>query len=184
MFNMSLFSLLLTLPTLILPPGVVELALGLVGQLAPRFIRETFMSSFDSTSSTTLAAAFATPAAFGQTIAFLRSHSSAVDPLIQFALLGGAGQLFIFETIQHFGSLALVTVTVTRKLVTMLLSVAVFGHRLAPAQWAAVAVVFTGIGLEAAMKRSEILAKRRRGKADGNGAATKQQPSTKKIKEL
>jgi hypothetical protein len=42
--------------------------------------------------------------------------------------LGGLGQLFIFETIQHFGSLTLVMVTVTRKLFTMLLSVIVFEH--------------------------------------------------------
>lgn len=39
---------------------------------------------------------------------FLRTHPDAVMPLAQFALTGALGQLFIFETLQHFGSLTLV----------------------------------------------------------------------------
>ena len=39
---------------------------------------------------------------------FLRTHPSAVGPLLKFALTGAMGQLFIYETIQHFGSLTLV----------------------------------------------------------------------------
>ena len=39
---------------------------------------------------------------------FLRSHPSIIYPLVQFALTGALGQLFIFETLQHFGSLTLV----------------------------------------------------------------------------
>jgi UDP-galactose transporter B1 len=31
-------------------------------------------------------------------------------PLLQFAITGAMGQLFIFETLQHFGSLTLVYV--------------------------------------------------------------------------
>ena len=41
---------------------------------------------------------------------FLRTHPSAVGPLLKFALTGAMGQLFIYETIQHFGSLTLVWV--------------------------------------------------------------------------
>lgn len=88
-----------------------------------------------------------------QSLQFLHEHPDAVLPLLAYALLGGLGQLFIFETISHFGSLTLVMVTVTRKLVTMLLSVVVFGHRLRAGQWFGVAVVFLGIGVEAGMKR-------------------------------
>lgn len=84
-------------------------------------------------------------------------------PILAYALLGGLGQLFIFETIQHFGSLTLVMVTVTRKLFTMLLSVVVFNHTLSAGQWTGVAVVFGGIGVEAGMKRREML---RRAKKD------------------
>lgn len=41
---------------------------------------------------------------------FIRTHPSVVTPLAQFALTGALGQLFIFETLQHFGSLTLVYV--------------------------------------------------------------------------
>lgn len=41
-------------------------------------------------------------------IAFIRTHPSVLMPLGQFALTGALGQLFIFETLQHFGSLTLV----------------------------------------------------------------------------
>ena len=43
-------------------------------------------------------------------LAFVRAHPSVVSPLAQFALTGALGQLFIFETLQHFGSLTLVYV--------------------------------------------------------------------------
>jgi len=39
---------------------------------------------------------------------FIRSHPSIVIPLAQFAFTGALGQLFIYETLQHFGSLTLV----------------------------------------------------------------------------
>ena len=53
------------------------------------------------------------PSESGQTelsvaLAFIRSHPSVVIPLAQFAVTGALGQLFIFETLQHFGSLTLV----------------------------------------------------------------------------
>jgi solute carrier family 35 (UDP-galactose transporter), member B1 len=41
---------------------------------------------------------------------FIRTHPSVVTPLWQFALTGALGQIFIFETLQHFGSLTLVYV--------------------------------------------------------------------------
>jgi solute carrier family 35 (UDP-galactose transporter), member B1 len=44
----------------------------------------------------------------GVALAFVRSHPSVLIPLAQFALTGALGQLFIFETLQHFGSLTLV----------------------------------------------------------------------------
>lgn len=43
-----------------------------------------------------------------EALRFFRSHPSAVVPLGQFAFTGALGQLFIFETLQHFGSLTLV----------------------------------------------------------------------------
>ena len=101
------------------------------------------------------------PAALAS-IQFLISHPTALKPLLAYAILGGLGQLFIFETIQHFGSLTLVMVTVTRKLFTMLLSVVVFEHELTNPQWFGVAVVFGGIGVEAAFKRRDFMRRARR----------------------
>lgn len=90
------------------------------------------------------------PSAGGQSelmeaLAFIRAHPSIVTPLVQFALTGALGQLFIFETLQHFGSLTLVTITLTRKLFTMLLSVVVYKHSLTAGQWLGAAIVFAGI---------------------------------------
>lgn len=91
---------------------------------------------------------------------FIRTHPSVVMPLAQFALTGALGQLFIFETLQHFGSLTLVTITLTRKLFTMLLSVVVYNHKLTKGQWLGTAVVFAGISVEAWVKRRDVHAKR------------------------
>lgn len=45
------------------------------------------------------------------------------------------------------------TITLTRKLFTMLLSVIVYHHKLTPGQWLGAAVVFAGISVEAWVKR-------------------------------
>jgi UDP-galactose transporter B1 len=140
MFNMSFLSLLITLPILLLPPTLLH--------HLPSFLTAFLPSHGHIHGATT---ALSSP--LFQTTSFLISHPSALTPLIAYAALGGLGQLFIFETIAHFGSLSLVMLTVTRKLVTMLLSVLVFGHQLRGGQWVGVAVVFAGIGLEAGMKR-------------------------------
>ena len=39
---------------------------------------------------------------------FVRTHTDIVKALLQYSLTGSLGQLFIFETLQHFGSLTLV----------------------------------------------------------------------------
>lgn len=45
------------------------------------------------------------------------------------------------------------TITLTRKLFTMLLSVIVYNHKLTLGQWFGAAVVFAGISVEAFVKR-------------------------------
>lgn len=62
-------------------------------------------------------------------------------------------------TLSTFSSVLLVTVTVTRKMFTMILSVVAFGHRLTQMQWLGVGLVFGGIGVEAGIARSEKMAK-------------------------
>ena len=51
------------------------------------------------------------------------------------------------------------TVTVTRKMLTMMLSVVCFGHRLSGMQWLGVGLVFGGVGAEGIIQRREKLAK-------------------------
>lgn len=55
------------------------------------------------------------PSTDGQTelmgaLTFIHNHPSIILPLAQFTFTGALGQLFIFETLQHFGSLTLVYV--------------------------------------------------------------------------
>lgn len=45
------------------------------------------------------------------------------------------------------------TITLTRKLFTMLLSVIIYKHKLTLGQWVGTAVVFAGIAIEAWVKR-------------------------------
>ncbi|PGH17324.1 hypothetical protein AJ79_01208 [Helicocarpus griseus UAMH5409] len=88
-------------------------------------------------------------------LAFLSRHPTATKDVIGFAACGAIGQLFIFHTLAHFSSLLLVTVTVTRKMLTMLLSVVWFGHRLSGGQWLGVGLVFGGVGAEGLMQKRE-----------------------------
>jgi drug/metabolite transporter (DMT)-like permease len=72
-------------------------------------------------------------------------------------------------TLSTFSSVLLVTVTVTRKMFTMILSVLAFGHRLTQMQWLGVALVFGGIGVEAGIARQEKMAKETAKKAQQSG---------------
>ncbi|GCB22132.1 UDP-galactose transporter homolog 1 [Aspergillus awamori] len=94
-------------------------------------------------------------------IGFLSRHPEALKNVLGFAACGAIGQLFIFYTLSRFSSLLLVTVTVTRKMLTMLLSVFWFGHSLSAGQWLGVGLVFGGIGAEAIVQRQEKAAKER-----------------------
>lgn len=88
-------------------------------------------------------------------ISFMSRHPEALKNVLGFAACGAVGQVFIFYTLSRFSSLLLVTVTVTRKMLTMLLSVFWFGHSLHPGQWVGVGLVFGGIGAEAVVQKRE-----------------------------
>ncbi|KOS17121.1 UDP-galactose transporter -like protein 1 [Escovopsis weberi] len=90
---------------------------------------------------------------------FMRRYPAVWKDVLGFAACGAFGQVFIFYTLSTFSSVLLVTVTVTRKMFTMILSVVAFGHRLSQMQWLGVGLVFGGIGVEAGIARSEKMAK-------------------------
>jgi len=111
-------------------------------------------------------------------LAFYEKHPAILYDVLGFAVCGAVGQLFICKFIQClirqcmftdftptvytlsiFGSLFLVTVTVTRKMLTMIISVVWFGHSLGGMQWVGVACVFGGIGIEAELGKREKAAK-------------------------
>jgi len=98
-------------------------------------------------------------------LAFLQRHPTVTTDILLFAACGAIGQVFIFYTLAKFSSLLLVTITVTRKMLTMLLSVVWFGHRLTWGQWLGVGLVFGGVGAEAAIGRWEKAKKERERKA-------------------
>ncbi|KAJ4858914.1 UAA transporter family domain-containing protein [Trichoderma breve] len=88
-------------------------------------------------------------------IEFMTKYPAVWKDVLGFAACGALGQVFIFYTLSTFSSVLLVTVTVTRKMFTMILSVVAFGHRLTQMQWLGVTLVFGGIGVEAAIARKE-----------------------------
>lgn len=86
---------------------------------------------------------------------FVGAHPSVGRDILLFAACGALGQVFIFYTLSTFGSLLLVTLTVTRKMLTMIISVVWFGHRLSGMQWVGVGFVFAGIAVEAELSKRE-----------------------------
>jgi len=90
-------------------------------------------------------------------LAFIQRYPRVGYDVLAFSLCGAVGQVFIFHTLQVYSSLLLVTVTVTRKMMSMVLSVIWFGHKIHGMQWLGVALVFSGIGGEAVMNRREKL---------------------------
>jgi UDP-galactose transporter B1 len=106
-----------------------------------------------------------------EALAFVTTYPAVGWDVLSFAACGAVGQVFIFHTLAHFSSLLLVTVTVTRKMLTMLMSVVLFGHKVTGMQWLGVGLVFGGIGAEAVFTRQEKKEKERRRK---EAAAKKQ----------
>lgn len=142
--------------------------------LLSTFLTASYMVLAPYISTTSLAPVIGlSPAAaneFFAAISFIQRNPSVGQAILGFAACGAVGQIFIYYTLSHFSSLLLVTVTVTRKMLTMMLSVIWFGHRLSGMQWLGVGLVFGGVGAEGVIQRREKAAKL---KAKGNGKAEK-----------
>ena len=87
-----------------------------------------------------------------QAVSFIRRYPSSLMDVLLFAFCGAMGQNFIYYTLEKFGSLSLITVTVTRKLFTIIISLVYFNHKLVWKQWASVFLVFAALLLEALSK--------------------------------
>ncbi|KAJ3210032.1 UDP-galactose transporter [Dinochytrium kinnereticum] len=85
-------------------------------------------------------------------LAFSSRHPTVLFDIVLFGLCGAVGQCFIYQSLESFGSIATVTITLTRKMMSIVLSVIVYDHRLIWQQWCCVLTVFLGITLEAFWK--------------------------------
>ncbi|KAI9000041.1 UAA transporter [Gaertneriomyces semiglobifer] len=85
-------------------------------------------------------------------VAFCTAHPRIVYDILLYGFCGAIGQCFIFHTLERFGAVSLVTVNVTRKMFSILLSLFWFDHHLTIGQWISVGVVFLGITLETYLK--------------------------------
>jgi UDP-galactose transporter B1 len=72
-----------------------------------------------------------------------------------FCLCASLGQVLIFAVMKEFGSLIWITIAVTRKLFTILVSVFMFNHTVLPLQWVGIGAVFGGLILESFMKYAD-----------------------------
>lgn len=86
-------------------------------------------------------------------ITFAQTYPAILADVLLFGVCGALGQVFVFYTLEHFGSLSLVTVTVTRKLFTILISLLWFNHSLRILQWLSVGLVFLALLVETFYKR-------------------------------
>jgi len=84
--------------------------------------------------------------------AFLMANPEIMNKIARFAICSAVGQSFIFYTIANFDPLILSTVTTTRKIFSVLLSIFLKGHSLSLTGW-------SGIGLSVGGILSELQAK-------------------------
>ena len=81
---------------------------------------------------------------------FTNSQELRFDILL-FCSCAAVGQVLIFAVMKEFGSLAWITISITRKLFTILFSVFMFNHPVKSIQWLGIALVFLGMTLEVVM---------------------------------
>ncbi len=88
----------------------------------------------------------------GPGLAFCTANPEIFEKIIKFALCSAVGQSFIFYTIANFDPLVLSTVTTTRKIFSVLLSIFLKGHALSLTGWSGIALACGGIASELAAK--------------------------------
>jgi UDP-galactose transporter B1 len=77
--------------------------------------------------------------------AFCLDNPEIMSKIVKFAVCSAVGQSFIFYTIASFDPLVLSTVTTTRKIFSVLLSIFLKGHTLSMMGWSGIALACSGI---------------------------------------
>jgi UDP-galactose transporter B1 len=83
---------------------------------------------------------------------FLVENPEVMSKIIKFAICSAVGQSFIFYTIANFDPLVLSTVTTTRKIFSVLLSIFLKGHSLSAVGWSGISMAVAGILSELHLK--------------------------------
>merc|ERR1711939_1194157 len=91
---------------------------------------------------------------------FLLNNKKIMYQIILFVLCSAVGQAFIFYMISSFDPLVCTTVTTTRKVFSVLLSIFTKGHQLNNQGWAGIALACSGILGELQHKYSESRSKK------------------------
>ena len=91
----------------------------------------------------------------GSGIAFCSSNPEILSNIIKFSICSAVGQSFIFYTIANFDPLVLSTVTTTRKIFSVLLSIFLKGHSLSLTGWTGIGLACGGILSEMAASSSK-----------------------------
>jgi len=86
---------------------------------------------------------------------FCTKNPEILSAIVKFALCSAVGQSFIFYTIANFDPLILSTVTTTRKIFSVLLSIFLKGHSLSTTGWSGIALACVGILSEMQAKASK-----------------------------
>eukprot|EP00928_Gymnodinium_smaydae_P017086 TRINITY_DN1650_c0_g1_i4.p1 TRINITY_DN1650_c0_g1~~TRINITY_DN1650_c0_g1_i4.p1 ORF type:complete len:366 (-),score=81.54 TRINITY_DN1650_c0_g1_i4:212-1240(-) len=100
---------------------------------------------------------------------FLLANPGIFKDIVKFAICSALGQAFIFYTISSFDPLVCTTVTTTRKVFSVLLSIFTKGHHLNTQGWAGIAMACGGILGELEEKYSASKKKVKKEDADTNG---------------
>jgi len=86
---------------------------------------------------------------------FCTTNPEIMSKIIKFALCSAVGQSFIFYTIANFDPLILSTVTTTRKIFSVLLSIFLKGHSLSMVGWSGISLACGGILSELQAKQAK-----------------------------
>jgi len=76
---------------------------------------------------------------------FCTANPEIFEKIVKFAICSAVGQSFIFYTIANFDPLVLSTVTTTRKIFSVLLSIFLKGHSLSLTGWSGISLACAGI---------------------------------------
>lgn len=82
---------------------------------------------------------------FNTGLGFCSQNPVIFEKILKFALCSAVGQSFIFYTISNFDPLVCTTITTTRKVFSVLLSIFINGHQLSPQGWFGIAMASSGI---------------------------------------